>query len=131
MKVHFTDIVPDPEGSNWVNLYAIANGGLYYIQAKVFTEGSEYGIYGGRVSMLWIEKHSIGNSGAGRCGRSARDVLVADYDRGTWNRRPGTPAAKAVVESVVDLFDNHWEETGLKPTKNGWIIEKHASKDES
>lgn len=124
MQVHFTNIVPDPEGSNWVMFYAMAGGGLYYVAAKVFTEGSEYGINGGRVSMLWVEDHPLPAPSGSYKQRIVHGRLAADYDRGEWNRLPVAPAAKAVVEAVVDLFDSHWEETGLKPTPNGWVVEK-------
>lgn len=129
MNVHLTDIVPDPAGSHWVKFYAMAGGGLYYVAAKVFTEGSEYGIDGGRVSMLWVEDHPLPAPSGSYKLRIVHGRLAVDYDRGEWNKLPETPAEKAVVDAVVDMFDNHWDETGLKPTKHGWIVEKQKSGD--
>lgn len=54
----------------------------YWVEAKVYETGSEYGIEGGRVSKLAIRRRVISRY-------SDRLVLVVSYDRG-WDIRPTT-----------------------------------------
>ena len=64
--------------------------GPYRWQAKVYDEGSEYGINGGRVSKLaiWDKKK--------RC--------IVNYDRG-WDIEPKTVKAQKALEKVLELFE--------------------------
>ena len=53
-------------------------------QAKVYDEGSEYGIGGGNVSKLWIKG-------------------ICNYDR-EWDERATTAKGKAMVNALVAYF---------------------------
>lgn len=52
--------------------------------AKVYSEPSEYGINGGKVSKLWIKG-------------------ILNYDRG-WDIKPKGKEAKAMMESLLKYF---------------------------
>ena len=69
------------------------NGTKYRYNAKVYDEGSRFGIGGGRVSKLVIVKASDGYW--------ANPVI--SYDRG-WDVKAKTPEAYAACASVLDLF---------------------------
>jgi hypothetical protein len=60
--------------------------GGYRFQAKVFDNGSEYGIDNGRVSKLEI--------------RWADGGILVNYDRG-WDVKPRTPEVKAAYDRVM------------------------------
>lgn len=60
----------------------------YRIQMKVFEEGSEWGIDGGRISKLWAAKD-------GRC--------VCNYDRG-WDVKP-TAEFQATYERIIAEYN--------------------------
>ena len=60
----------------------------YRYQVKVFDEGSDFGINGGRISKLWMQKD----------GKEA-----ANYDRG-WDVRP-TGKAKAAYEKLLAMYN--------------------------
>lgn len=60
----------------------------YRYQVKVYDEGSEFGINGGRISKLWMQKD----------GKEA-----AYYDRG-WDIRPNAKA-KATYEKLLAMYN--------------------------
>ena len=61
----------------------------YRYQIKVYDEASdEYGINGGRISKLWMQKDG---------------KEVANYDRG-WDRRP-TGKAKAAYKKLLAMYN--------------------------
>ncbi len=58
-----------------------------FVEGKVYEEGSEFGIAGGRISKLWIGGNGYGD--------------LAAYERG-WSTEPTTPeAADAVAEFIA------------------------------
>lgn len=60
-------------------------------QVKHFKRASQYGIDGGKISVLWIQdKHS---------GRT-----VANYDRG-WDIEPQTACEKMAVQALANLYN--------------------------
>lgn len=92
MKVEFTQF---DNSTNWVG--GIVNDGQYSFGAKLFDEGSDYGIhndgYEGRVSKLTI---SIGDKWTGW------ETCICNYDRG-WDVLPKN---YEVFIAVMDLLEN-------------------------
>ena len=64
-------------------------GMSYRYDAKVYDEGSEFGINGGRISKLWIE--------------DSRKFPVASYDRG-WDIKPTSKEAEAALAIILELY---------------------------
>jgi len=64
----------------------------FVFQAKVYDEGSSYGINGGRTSKLWI---------ASKNGAQLNEI--ANYDRG-WDHKPA-PHHKHIVDAMVALLE--------------------------
>lgn len=64
--------------------------GPYRWQAKVYDEGSEFGINGGRISKLaiWDEKKRY----------------IVNYDR-EWDIEPKTVKAQQALEAILELFE--------------------------
>jgi hypothetical protein len=94
MKVEFTKF---DKTSNWV--YGTVNSGEYGFEAKLFDEGSEYGINNGRVSKLsiWNEKNR----------QEEQDFLkasIVNYDRG-WDIKP-KKGYKEIFDAVMQLLEN-------------------------
>ena len=75
-----------PSMSNWVE----GKVGKYKFQAKLFDNGSIFGIDKGRVSKL-----SIGNEG---------ELCIVNYDRG-WDKKPNKNA-KPYFDAVMELLEN-------------------------
>jgi hypothetical protein len=67
-------------------MHGIINGAHY--EAKVFEEGSQFGINGGRVSKLHIVKD-------GRC--------ILNYDRG-WDIEPTTDEAREALRMILKFY---------------------------
>lgn len=57
--------------------------------AKVYDQGSEYGIYGGRVSKLMIKQN---------------DKIVCNYDRG-WDVEPTDATAQLALEILLHEYN--------------------------
>lgn len=92
MKAEFTSFSKD---SNWVDGVV----GEYKFQAKLFDEGSEYGINGGRVSKLSIRKK--------RTMQEKSDFLsdcIVNYDRG-WDIEPKEEYTEC-YNAVMELLEN-------------------------
>lgn len=68
------------------------NGIKYHFCAKVYEEGSKYGINGGRVSKLAIYEWEP---------EGKQEIL--NYDRG-WDIEPKTDTQKAALAHVLDLY---------------------------
>ena len=66
----------------------------YGFQAKVYNEGSKFGINQGRVSKLAVWKNDPEHKGFYR-------ETIANYDRG-WDVQPTDEAAKEVLQRIVD-----------------------------
>ena len=64
--------------------------------AKIFNEGSKYGINGGRVSKLWV-------SNGGKIGD--REVYL-NYDRG-WDIEPKTEEMKQWLDDFLQYVDEN------------------------
>lgn len=88
MKAIFTSF---PSDTNWVK----GRIGSYLFEAKLFDEGSEFGINGGRVSKLSIYKSKINFS---------RGCIV-NYDRG-WDVEPKDDTEKEIYNAVITLLEN-------------------------
>lgn len=58
-------------------------------EAKVYEEGSQFGIDGGRISKLWA---------------SVNGETIINYDRG-WDIVPATEIAKKALELIVAKYD--------------------------
>ena len=75
---------------NWIKgEVTTGNGTVYTFCAKVFDEGSEYGINEGRISKLEI--------------RLGKEWLV-NYDRG-WDVRPKDAETKAVYKRLLNEYN--------------------------
>lgn len=72
----------------------------FRFQAKVFNEGSEYGINEGRVSklMVWDEAKRQAN-------QDIFKASILNYDRG-WDIEPGGTHDKGILEAVLDCLEN-------------------------
>lgn len=68
----------------------IANS--YGFKAKVYDEGSKFGINNGRISKLFVWKSELGRI----CNRK-----VANYDRG-WDMQPTDKTEKEVLQRIID-----------------------------
>jgi hypothetical protein len=83
MKAKFTDFTTE---SNWVS----GKCDKYHFEAKLFDEGSEYGINGGRVSKLFIADDD--------------DYTLVNYDRG-WDVEPSVEM-EPYYEEIMKLLEN-------------------------
>lgn len=81
-------------GSNWIE----GTINEYHFQAKVYNEGSKFGIKNGRVSKLevWDENCRVTGQGAG---------TIISYDRG-WYIRPSSPESKEILQALLEYFVN-------------------------
>lgn len=72
-------------GTIWKEGAILIRGKVYKYQAKVYEEGSEYGIEGGRVSKVMI-KHD--------------GEIVVNYDRG-WDVEPESEGAELALAIIL------------------------------
>lgn len=84
-KVKFTNF---PSNENWTNG---THAGGYRFEAKLFDEGSIYGINKGRVSKLAI--------------RDAAGRWIVNYERG-WDIRPETEEHERVFQEILEFLEN-------------------------
>ncbi|MDF2700916.1 MAG: hypothetical protein K0Q49_2480 [Haloplasmataceae bacterium] len=89
MEVKFTNF---PDGSNWVK--GTADNDQYAFESKLFDEGSDFGINGGRVSKLTIWKGE----------KFTWDNVVVNYDRG-WDIEPEDDYKK-LFDAVINFLEN-------------------------
>lgn len=82
-EIEITKIQPDQFGTWFTGEYDNLT-----FQAKVFDEGSDYGINEGRISKLWV-----------RC----NGVTVLEYERG-WSIKPITEF-KALCEDIICFLE--------------------------
>lgn len=73
----------------WKSGTETINGHKMKWEAKVYDEGSQFGINKGRISKLWISQDG---------------EQVCNYDRG-WDVRPKTPEAKQVYNMLIAKFN--------------------------
>ena len=66
--------------------FGIVNGAHY--EAKVFEDGSQFGINGGRISKLHVVKD-------GKC--------IINYDRG-WDIYPETPELLEILDAIINKY---------------------------
>ncbi len=69
-------------------------GRSYGFQAKVYNDGSKFGINKGRVSKLAVWKNETGGTVSFR-------KTIANYDRG-WDVQPTDDTAKDVLKRIID-----------------------------
>lgn len=90
MKARFTRF---EKGDNWVEGFV----GRFVFEAKMFDEGSDFGINNGRVSKLFVrEKLSL----------HSWDAVIISYDRG-WDVQPKPNTfASEVLDAILELCEN-------------------------
>ena len=64
---------------------------VYYWEAKVYDEGSEFGINGGRISKLFIRRDD------------GKTAPILNYDRG-WDIRPRSKAALEIFGNLLNQY---------------------------
>ena len=69
------------------------DGVVYEWDAKVFDEGSRFGIDGGRVSKLEIRTYD----------KHEKPKLICNYDRG-WDIRPQNETDQKATDAVLKMF---------------------------
>lgn len=100
LKAHVADtdkaknpdgVVAEEVGNAWQEgtIYIPNSDTVFKFEAKVFDEGSQFGIKGGRVSKLWI--------------KDANNKTVLNYDRG-WDVKPTTDEAKTALNMILKKF---------------------------
>jgi len=67
----------------------------YKFQAKVYNEGSKFGINKGRVSKLCVRK----------VGPKGRTTEIITYDRG-WDIRPNDEEAQQLLRKILECLEN-------------------------
>lgn len=82
------------KGENWVAGIAESDGTTYHFSAKLFDEGSEFGINNGRVSKLSIRKEND----------KSLSGFICNYDRG-WDIEV-EDKNKPVYNSIMNLLEN-------------------------
>lgn len=92
MKAEFTKFNTE---SNWVDGVV----GKYKFQAKLFDEGSSYGINDGRVSKLSIWDEEVRQRES-----NFFNACIINYDRG-WDIEP-TSQNEEYYKAVMDLLEN-------------------------
>ncbi len=79
---------PKPAGTGWKEGCLRVYGDIYHYWAKVYDEGSEYGIDGGRVSKLMLRRNG---------------EIVCNYDRG-WDVKPVDEGAELAKDIVLHEY---------------------------
>ena len=69
----------------------------FHFQAKVYRNGSKFGIDDGRISKLvvWDKNYREANRGS---------EAIISYDRG-WDKQPSTPEQEKILLALIDYFD--------------------------
>lgn len=80
----------------WKKGSVVIDGILFLYNAKVYEEGSKYGINNGRISKLSVVS-DIYNEGW------EWENAIINYDRG-WDIRPETDLAKKVLNYFLELY---------------------------
>ena len=93
INLYFTEF---DRGKNWVK----GAVGEYYFIAKLFDEGSTYGIKGGRVSKL-----SVYDNRAGITGNFGFLYMIINYDRGWDIRVPRTKGMRAHFNALMKFLE--------------------------
>lgn len=93
LEINFT---VDKENDLWINGNVSANGKEYRINAKVFLDGSEFGIDNGQISKLFIVDKSTNKT-------------IVNYDRG-WETKPDKsfePIYAEIIKALVEFRNNN------------------------
>jgi len=77
-------------------------GDSYSFRAKVYNQGSKFGINQGRISKLAVWKNDPERKGFYR-------KTIASYDRG-WDVRPADETGKAVLQRIVEGLEESPEQ---------------------
>lgn len=91
-RAHFTSFV---KGNNWV----AGKVGKYNFEAKLFDEGSSYGIENGRISKLSIWDEKVRQEK-----QNFLKACIVNYDRG-WDIEPKS-SDKSCYDAVISLLEN-------------------------
>lgn len=86
----------DKENDLWINGNVSTNGKEYRINAKVFLDGSEFGIDNGQISKLFIVDKSTNKT-------------IVNYDRG-WETKPDKsfePIYAEIIKALVEFRNNN------------------------
>ena len=79
-----------PEGSGWQEgALRVPNGGIYHYWVKAYEQGSEYGIEGGRISKLTLQR---------------KEQTVCNYDRG-WDVKPVDDETEIALEVLLQQYN--------------------------
>lgn len=78
----------------WKQGYITIDGHTFRWEAKVYEQGSVFGIDNGRISKLWLAEY-VGDPTSSMCKEAAC------YERG-WEHRPDTPQAQAAVKQLIE-----------------------------
>lgn len=81
----------------WKQGYITIDGHTFRWEAKVYEQGSVFGIDNGRISKLWLAEY-VGDPTSSRCKEAAC------YERG-WEHRPDTPQAQAAVKQLIEKYN--------------------------
>lgn len=79
--------------TGWVSGHVSVDGKEYTYEAKVYDEGSEYGIDGGRISKLYVIPADAGGW----------SEPIIEYDR-WWGVMPADDTAKKVLEEILAMY---------------------------
>ena len=96
MKAEFTEFT---NTTNWVKGLVYTKDKTYTFEAKLFDEGSDYGIKNGRVSKLMIWDEEVR-----RAKQNIFDACIMNYDRG-WDIRV-KKENKEIYNTVMTLLEN-------------------------
>lgn len=77
--------------------YITIDGHTFRWEAKVYEQGSIFGIDNGRISKLWLAEY-VGDPTSSMCKEAAC------YERG-WEHRPDTPQAQAAVKQLIKKYN--------------------------
>ena len=79
-----------PQDKHWKEgVMRVPDGGIYHYWIKAYEAGSEYGVDGGRVSKLTLER---------------KGQMVCNYDRG-WDIQPVDEEAKTALEILLQQYN--------------------------
>lgn len=94
IDVHFTRFT---KGDNWTE----GDVGPYHFHAKLFDQGSTYGINFGRVSKL-----SVYTDDASKTGNYGFDHMIVNYDRGWDIKVPRTKGVRAHFNALMKFLES-------------------------
>jgi len=108
MKTKNHEIKARQTRQGWID----GTAGGYRFQAKIYDEGSEFGINESRVSKLWVKDE-------------AQHQAIMNYERG-WDVRPKTAAHRHLLEALLEYLEalptaDFWEEIAEGQPIPTWV----------